>query len=88
MNYDTAIVDFNSAGIRAAARDNGITHMRLVGTGYMAGHEGEADYRVSIYALPSQGAEYLVADTNGDPVWEEADQQGFAALAESCGIAI
>lgn len=80
--YDIAIADFNSAGIRAVARELGITHMRLLGI------SGEGDHRVGFYALPHprRGWEIRVANTNGDPVWEEEDAQEFAELAEECGI--
>jgi len=81
--YDIEIETFNSAGIRAEARRSGITHMRHVGAGFCAGA------RVEFYALkhPKFG-EFRVADTNGDPVWEECDAQAFADLAEECGVEI
>lgn len=85
--YDIEIAEFNSAGIRAEAESLGITHMRSIGGGYAEGHDGEADYYVGFYALPHpKGWEFRVANTNGDPVWEEADEAGFAELAESCGV--
>lgn len=85
--YDIEIAEFNSAGIRSEAEALGITHMRSIGGGYAAGHEGQADYYVGFYAMPHpHGWEFRVANTNGDPVWEEADQQAFTELAESCGV--
>lgn len=86
--YDIEIETFNSAGIRAEARRSGITHMRHIGGGY-AGGSNDADARVYFYALshPKFG-EFRVADTNGDPVWEESDAQAFADLAEECGVEI
>jgi hypothetical protein len=85
--YNIGIAEFNSTGIRSEAEALGITHMRSIGGGYAEGHEGEADYYVGFYALPHpNGQEFRVANTNGDPVWEEADPQGFAELAESCGV--
>lgn len=85
--YDIEISEFNSAGIRAEAKKHGITHMREIGSGYVEGHEGEADWFIGFYALLNpKGWEFRVADTNADPVWEEVDQQAFAELAESCGV--
>lgn len=88
--YDIEIAEFNSAGIRAeAARHKMATHMRMIGGGYASGHEGQADYYVGFYAIPDRlGREVRVANTNGDPVWEETDPQAFADLAESCGVEI
>lgn len=89
-DYDIEIAGFNSAGIRAeAALHKMATHMRKIGGGYVAGHEGQADYFIGFYAIPGRlGREVRVANTNGDPVWEEADPQAFADIAESCGVAI
>ena len=85
--YNIEIANFNSAGIRAEAARNGITHMRHIGSGY-AGDEN-ADSRIDFYALPHpKYGEFRVADTNGDPIWEEADAQAFADLAEECGVEI
>jgi len=39
---------------------------------------------VTIYQL----GDVRVADTNGDPVWEESDSATFAELLESEGIAL
>lgn len=85
--YDIPIDEFNSAGIRAVAAKLQTTHMRKIGGGYLAGHEGQADYFVGFYALPEvDGTEVWVANTNGDPVWEFDDPQAFADLAEACGV--
>lgn len=86
--YDIEIAEFNSSGIKAEALRAGITHMRKVGGGFVEGHEGEADWYVGFYAMlnKKEGWEYRVANTNADPVWEEADAQAFADLAEQCGV--
>ena len=86
--YDIDVAEFNSAGIRAEALRAGITHMRKVGGGFVSGHEGAADWYVGFYAMlnKKEGCEYRVANTNGDPVWEEQDTQAFADLAEQCGV--
>lgn len=77
QKYEIEIAEFNSAGIRAEAAKHGITHMRYLG----------GNNEIGIYALPLQnGAEIRVANTNGDPVWEEADTQEFAKLLEEIGF--
>lgn len=89
MNYEIEIAEFNSAGIQSEAAKNGITHMHFIGGGYADGHDGEADWYVGFYALPHpKYGDFRVANTNADPVWEEADGQAFADLAESCGVEI
>lgn len=90
ITYDINISEFNSAGIRNEAQQNGITHMREIGGGQYEGCEG-ADAYVGFYAMPDPnfpGAEVRVANTNGDPVWEEADPAVFAELAQACGVTI
>jgi len=86
--YEIEIAEYNSSGIRAIARQAGISHMRLIGSGYLPGHEDQPDYRITFFALPYQGYEMRVADTNGDPIWEEEDQQYFAELAKSVGVTL
>lgn len=89
QQYPIEIANFNSSGIRHEAKQLGITHMRKIGSGYAEGHVGEADYWIGFYALPHpKGWEFRVADTNADPVWEEANSQAFAELADSCGVEI
>ncbi|HPU86623.1 MAG TPA: hypothetical protein PLE60_14945 [Candidatus Latescibacteria bacterium] len=73
------IDDINSAGIRAEARKAGISTVTKLGTN---GKTGDAN--VTIYQL----GDVRVADTNGDPVWEESDSATFAELLESEGIAL
>ena len=87
--YDIEIAEFNSSGIRAEAKKAGITHMRKIGGGFVEGHENEADWYVGFYAIPHpKYGDFRVANTNGDPVWEENDAQAFADLAEQCGVKI
>ncbi len=87
--YDIEIAEFNSSGIRAEAKKAGITHMRKIGGGFVEGHENEADWYVGFYAIPHpKYGDFRVANTNGDPVWEENDAQAFADLAEQCGVEI
>jgi len=71
------IENLNSAGIVAEARKAGISTVTKLGTNGKTG-----DAKVTIYRL----GDVRVADTNGDPVWEESDPSSFAELLESEGI--
>lgn len=69
----------NSIGIEVEARKAGIATVTFLGRNGKSGDE-----RVVIYQL----GDVRVADTNGDPVWEESDRAAFAALLKSEGIAL
>ena len=71
--------NINSIGIAVEARKAGITAIIKLGDN---GKNGDA--RVTVYQL----GDVRVADTNGDPVWEESDHAVFAELIESEGIAL
>ena len=71
------IENLNSAGIVAEARKAGISTVTKLGTNGKTG-----DAKVTIYRL----GDVRVADTNGDPIWEESDPSGFSELLESEGI--
>jgi len=71
------IENLNSAGIVAEARKAGISTVTKLGDNGKSG-----DAKVTIYRL----GDVRVADTNGDPVWEESDPSSFAELLESEGI--
>lgn len=73
------IENLNSAGIVAEARKAGISTVTKLG-----GNGKSGDARVTIYQL----GDVRVADTNGDPVWEESDSATFAELLESEGISL
>ena len=73
------IEDINSIGIAHEARKAGITTVTLLGDNGKTG-----DARITVYQL----GDVRVADTNGDPVWEEQCQATFADLLESEGICI
>jgi len=73
------IENLNSAGIVAEARKAGISTVTKLGDNGKSG-----DARVTIYKL----GDVRVADTNGDPVWEESDSATFAELLESEGISL
>ena len=72
-----SIENLNSIGIAVEARKAGITTATKLGDNGKSG-----DARVTIYQL----GDVRVADTNGDPVWEESDHAAFAGLMESEGI--
>lgn len=74
-----SIENLNSIGIAVEARKAGITTVTKLGDNGKSG-----DARVTVYQL----GDVRVADTNGDPVWEEADHAGFAELLESEGISL
>ena len=76
----TEIIDIdclNSAGIVAEARKAGISTVTKLGDNGKSG-----DAKVTLYQLGS----VRVADTNGDPVWEESNSATFAELLEDEGV--
>jgi hypothetical protein len=76
---EISIEDINSIGIAVEAREAGITTVTKLGDNGKTG-----DARVTVYRL----GDVRVADTNGDPVWEEQDHAAFAELLETEGIAL
>jgi hypothetical protein len=44
--------------------------------------DGNGDNRIRVFQVGT----VRVMDTNADPVWEEADPQGFAEVLEERGI--
>ena len=79
QNEIISIEDINSIGIAVEARKAGITTVTLLGYNGKSG-----DARVTVYQL----GDVRVADTNGDPIWEESDHAAFAELLESEGISL
>jgi hypothetical protein len=67
----------NSRGISRQGKIEGIDTVTHLGDN---GKNG--DGRVTVYRL----GDMRVADTNGDPVWEEQDEAAFAELLETEGI--
>jgi hypothetical protein len=74
---EISIEDINSGGIAYEARKAGITTVTKLGDNGKMG-----DARVTVYRL----GDVRVANTNGDPVWEEQDHAAFAELLETEGI--
>lgn len=73
------VEDINSIGIAAEARKAGISTVTKLGDNGKSG-----DDRVTVYRF----GDVRVADTNGDPVWEESDHAAFAELLASEGISL
>lgn len=71
------IEDCKSIGIRIEMEKSGLTEIEMIGDNGKLG-----DQRIEIYQV---GA-VRVANTNGDPIWEEQDFVAFAELLESEGI--
>jgi hypothetical protein len=73
-----SIEDINSAGIKAQAKIDGIKEITLLGTFDHPDHQSSNDWRIRIYDFGG----VKVADTNGDPVWEESDPSAWADMME------
>ena len=70
------IKNINSAGIQAQAKIDGITEVTLLGTFHHPDHESSNDWIIRVYDFGG----VKVADTNGDPVWEESDPTAWAEM--------
>ena len=83
-NTDTIVLvgDLNSIGIAGAARAAGCEYVTLIGVYDHPDHPGNSDWRIRLYEFNG----IRVADTNGDPVWEEDDYTAFAALLDEYGV--
>lgn len=71
------ISSINSRGIYRQAKIDGIETVTHLGD-----NRKQGDARVTVY----QFGDVRVADTNGDPIWEESDHAAFAELLETEGI--
>ena len=78
------ISKINSAGIVYEAREAGLSTVDFIGEFHHPDHPGSADWRIRLYEFNG----IRVADTNGDPVWEEANPAAFAALLEEYGVEV
>ena len=75
-----SIDDINSSGIRYEAERMGVTTATIIGRGEAV--EGNGNSHCTFYRV----GDVRVAQTNGDPVWEESMPEDFAELAEACGV--
>ena len=78
------ISKINSAGIAHEARTAGLSTVELFGEFEHPDHPGSKDWSIRLYFV----GDTCVADTNGDPVWEEDDPATFAALLEEYGVEV
>ena len=71
------ISNINSRGIYRQAKIERIETVTKLGD-----NRKQGDARVTVYQL----GDVRVADTNGDPIWEESDHAAFAELLECEGV--
>jgi len=83
-NNKISVEDLNSSGIVSVCRESGITRIEKLGRFEHPDHPG-SDWAITIYNLDTASGG-RVAETNGDPVWEEADPSAFAELLAIYGI--
>lgn len=76
------ISEINSAGIVSEAKAAGLSNVELIGEYDHPSHPGSSDWSIRLYELNG----VRVADTNGEPVWEEDDRSAFADLLEEYGV--
>ena len=72
------ISKINSAGIVYEAKKAGLSTAELLGVLEHPEHPGSGDWMIRVYDVGG----FRVADTNGNPVWEEDDPATFAFLLE------
>lgn len=76
MRTMTRVEDVNSQGIKIECEKLGLNEIELLSV------DGTGDNRIRIFQVGS----VRVMDTNGDPVWEESDPQGFSDILAERGI--
>lgn len=76
------ISKINSAGIAREAKKTGLSTVELLGEYEHPDHQGSKDWSIRLYFV----GDACVADTNGDPVWEQNDPAAFAALLAEYGV--
>ena len=82
------IENINSAGITIEMRRLGITEIEFLGAFDPINEQPgvcSADEKIRLYKVPDDA---LVADTNGDPVWEAQDLQAWGDLMDVYGITL
>ena len=67
--YAIVISEYDSPGIQDEAAAHGITHMRLIASGYF----WDGITKATLLALPVEGGETRVLDFHDGPMWEEAE---------------
>ena len=76
------ISKINSAGIATEAKKANLSTVEFIGEYDHPDHPGSKDWSIRLYFV----RDTCVADTNGDPVWEEDDPAAFAALLAEYGV--
>ena len=76
------ISKINSVGIAREAKKVGLSTVELLGEYEHPDHPGSKDWSIRLYFV----GDVCVADTNGDPVWEQNDPAAFAALLAEYGV--
>ena len=76
------ISKINSAGISFEAKKAGLNTVELIDEYEHPDHPGSKDWAIRLYFV----GDVRVADTNGDPVWEEDDPVAFADLLAEYGV--
>lgn len=68
--------DLSSGEIRCTAERLGLHEVTLVARLEHPAHRGSNDWAITIFRV----GDVRVAETNGDPIWEEEDPSRFAEL--------
>lgn len=76
------ISEVNSVGIISEAKAAGLNIVQLLGEFEHPDHPGSGDWSIRLYDVGG----VRVADTNGDPVWEEDDRSAFEELLEEYSV--
>ncbi len=76
-----------SSGIVAEMEDCAEGSVKLVGRYQHPAHFDSRDWDVRLYNINCDGFETCAFSTNGDPVWQENDQQAFEDMLEEYEIA-
>ena len=76
------ITDINSNGIVSECEKMGIESIELLAEGHSDGDENNPNSKVLFYMVGC----VRVADTNGDPIWEEDDFATFAEMIKACEV--
>ena len=77
-----SIDSVNSVSIQDEYRAAHCNHADFFGEFRHPAHLDSQDWCITLYSV----CDALVLSTNGDPVWQEGDPEGFAALVSEYGI--
>ena len=75
------IEEITSQGIQLEMKSCGVTEAQLLNEVYL--NSGEW---IRFFEFETPVGVCKVAETNGDPVWQENEPQEFQALMEECGV--